>query len=80
MVALRDFGGLSDETAHHVSHDEASLAVMNRWISGELIEHTKQVWSPVYEHSINDNEAIEILTNVKRLAETLIKIRQENAE
>ena len=43
------------------------------WISRELIELTQRTWSPLYGRPIPRDEAIEMLMNVKRLAETWLR-------
>jgi hypothetical protein len=43
------------------------------WITDELVEDTRRVWSPVYGRVLSDEEAVEILTNVKRFAEVILK-------
>jgi hypothetical protein len=51
------------------------------WITDELLEHTRHVWSQAYARVISEAEAIELLTNVKRFAEVLLKIkRRRNTE
>ncbi len=47
------------------------------WISDELLAETIDVWSEAYGHSIEEKEAVEILMNVKRLGEVLLKARRE---
>ncbi len=42
------------------------------WISDELLAKTRTVWSKEYGRVISESEAIEILVNVKRLAEVLL--------
>jgi hypothetical protein len=42
------------------------------WMTDELIAETRRVWSKAYGRVISDEECIEILANVKRLAEVLI--------
>lgn len=44
------------------------------WITDELLAHTREVWSRAYGRPVSEDEAIEMLLNVKRLAETLLKI------
>ena len=47
------------------------------WITDELIIETQRVWSPVYGRVISTDEATEILMNVKRFAEVLLKRTRE---
>lgn len=48
---------------------------LHRWITRELIEDTKRVWSPSYGYALPDSEAVEILMNVRRYAELWLKWR-----
>ena len=47
------------------------------WISDELLAGTIDVWSEAYGRAISEEEAVEILMNVKRLGEVLLKARRE---
>jgi len=47
------------------------------WISDELLAKTIDVWSTNYGRPISEDEAVEILMNVKRLGEALLKARRE---
>jgi len=47
------------------------------WVSDPLLAHTVDVWSRAYGRPVNTEEAMEILTNVKRLAELLIRTKEE---
>ncbi|MBN2584941.1 MAG: hypothetical protein JXL80_17895 [Planctomycetes bacterium] len=42
------------------------------WIDDELLLKTRRVWSKEYGRAISEGEAVEILVNVKRLAEVLL--------
>ena len=44
------------------------------WITDEMIEDTRRHWSPRYGYELSDTEAVEILMNIKRLAQVLIRI------
>lgn len=46
------------------------------WITDELLCETRRVWSKVYRRPIGDDEAMEILMNVKRFGEVLLKAVQ----
>ena len=43
------------------------------WMTDELLEETRQLWSQRYEQDITTEEAIEILQNIKRFAEMLLE-------
>ncbi len=47
------------------------------WISDELLEETRRVWSKAYGRVLSAEEAVEILMNVKAVAEVLVKPRPE---
>ena len=48
------------------------------WITEDLLAHTRKVWSKIYGRVISSNEAVEILMNVKRLAEVLMEAEQKD--
>jgi hypothetical protein len=47
------------------------------WISDDLLRHTREVWTKAYGRLVSEEEAIEVLLNVKRLAEVVLKIAGE---
>jgi hypothetical protein len=53
--------------------DDAGRSLSAAWITDELLERTQRVWSRVYGRPIDEREALEILLNVKRFAEVLMK-------
>lgn len=50
------------------------------WMSDELIAETRRVWSEAYRRVISEEEAVEILTNVRRLTEVLWRAEQEKKQ
>lgn len=48
-----------------------------QWITDELLARTIDVWSANYGRPISEDEAVEILMNVKRLAEVLLEARKD---
>ena len=48
------------------------------WLSPERIAETRRIWSPAYGRVISDDEAMEILTNVRQLAQALMLSVKEN--
>jgi len=42
------------------------------WITDELIEEHRRVWSRMYRRVISEEEAIEIIMNIKRFAEVVL--------
>jgi hypothetical protein len=47
------------------------------WITDDLLAETRRVWSVAYGRVIADEEAIEILMNVRRFAETMLRATGE---
>lgn len=47
------------------------------WVSEELLAETVELWSKSYGHPISQDEALEILMNVKRLGELLVHLPKE---
>lgn len=46
------------------------------WVSDRLLARTIDVWSRAYGRPVTPQEAMEILMNVKRFAELLIRARE----
>lgn len=61
-------GGISDRPM--------SLA----WITDDLLRYTQEVWSRAYGRPVSEDEAIEMLVNVKRFAEVLLKAAGQKGE
>ncbi len=68
--------GGPDEVRVSMAADRSTPSVA--WITDELLERTRQVWSQVYQRPIDEREAVEILMNVKRFAEVLSKTRSRS--
>ena len=47
------------------------------WISDELLTETIELWSESYGRPISEDEAVEILMNVKRMGELLLRLRRD---
>ena len=47
------------------------------WITPELIAENQRVWSGAYGRNIGEDETVEIITNIRRFAETLLRARKE---
>ncbi len=67
--------GLSANLGHHVEVAERPWSL--QWITDELLTETRRVWAVAYQREIGDDEAAEILINVKRFAELLQSISQK---
>lgn len=50
------------------------------WITDELIEEHRRVWSRMYGRIITEAEAIEIIMNIKRLAEIVLESLKQEAQ
>lgn len=50
------------------------------WITDELIEEHRRVWSSRYRRIITEEEAIEIIMNIKRFAETVLDAMAQEGE
>ena len=48
-----------------------------RWLPEERIAEARRVWSKAYGRVISQDEAVEILTNILRLAEVLLRAEEE---
>lgn len=48
-----------------------------QWLSQERIADARRVWSKAYGRVVSEDEAIEILMNVRRLAQILLKAADE---
>ena len=46
------------------------------WISDQLMDRTIDVWSRAYGRPVNEEEAIGMLMNIKRLGEFLVDARE----
>ncbi len=47
------------------------------WISAHLLADTQKTWSLAYGRVVAAPEAVEILVNVRRLAEILLKVHRK---
>ena len=74
-----DGSGLPEDRWSYPSREdwEARRPMNCEWISYDLLTETKRVWSDAYQEEVNDEGAIEILNNVKRLAEVLVDAAKE---
>jgi hypothetical protein len=74
--------GLPPHTGHH-GPEPGPLAVRPTsigWLSDELVADTRRVWSKAYGRVLSVDEAVEILTNLRRLAEVLLRAEQEGKQ
>jgi len=71
-------GGNSPESTGFQAQPEPLIKGRKRplaaaWISDRLLAETRRVWSKEYGRPVDEEEAIEILMNVRRLAEVLME-------
>lgn len=70
--------GFPEQSEHCVpGRTDGRRPLSMAWISDELLAETIEVWSEQYGRRIDVDEAVEILVNVKRLAQALIRAKQE---
>jgi len=71
--------GFSGQTGHNGPEpgpaDVRPLSI--EWLSDERIAEARRVWSKAYGRVISVDEAVEILMNVRRLAEALLRAEEE---
>lgn len=63
-----------------VSDHTATRPMTQAWITEELIAETRRVWSPIYGRTISDEEAVEMLTNVKQFVEILLRAKRREQQ
>ena len=74
-----DTTGLPGQDEEHVTYAEVvgRRPLSMAWISNDLLAETIEVWSEAYDRPVSEDEAVEILMNVKRLGEVLWQARME---
>ena len=65
------------ESSGTIAAENCSPGPVPAWITPALLAKTIDVWSEAYGRPVETGEAIELLTNVKRLGEALIRARRE---
>ena len=79
MASSRNLAGFRAPNGHH-GPEPGSVAerpLSTQWLSDERIAEARRVWSKAYGRMISDDEAIEILTNVRRFAEIVLRAEEE---
>lgn len=66
----------SREPRGHGTAPAHKLPLSQAWITDELIEKHQRLWSKRYQRDITREEAIEIIMNIKRFAEAVLKMDQ----
>lgn len=82
MSSLQHLALLRSPIGHHgpESGSVAERPLSTQWLSDERIAEARRVWSQAYGRVISADEAIEILSNVRRLAEILLRSLEEKQE
>ncbi len=72
--------GFPEKTEQHgPESDSAEMRpVSTEWLSDERIAKARRVWSKAYGRVISQDEAVEIVMNVRRLAEVLFSAEENN--
>lgn len=68
------------EASHQLLATSSDALRFHPWIAQELFDETRRVWSKAYGRVITDDEVIEILVNVRRLAEALLYASKNRRE
>lgn len=71
--------GFHGQSWHHDSGADsvAERPLSTLWLSDERIAEARRVWSKAYGRVLSEEECIEILMNVRRLAEVLVCAEEE---
>jgi hypothetical protein len=79
VLSERQLAGFPEQTGHHGPKPGpvAARPLSTQWLSDERIVETRRVWSKAYGRVISEDEAVEILMNVRRLAEVLLLAEEE---
>ena len=79
MPSVAPLAGFPTTTGHHGPEpgSVAARPLSTQWLSDERIAEARRVWSKAYGRVISEDEAIEILMNVRRLAEVLLNAEEE---
>ena len=82
MSASDNLAGFPAQIGHHGPEPELADArpLQTQWLSEERIAEARRVWSKAYGRVIDRDEAVEILMNVRRLAEVLCRAEQEQRQ
>ncbi len=79
MPSSPHLAGFPTPTGHHGPEPGpvAERPLSMQWLSDERVAEARRVWSKAYGRGISDDEAVEILMNVRRLAEVLLRAQEE---
>lgn len=54
------------------SSSAVGVRAFHPWITDEMLAETRRVWSQAYGRVLGDDEVVEILVNVRRMAEAIM--------
>lgn len=79
MPSAAQLTGFPTTTGHHEPEpgSVAARPLSTQWLSDERIAEARRVWSKAYGRVISEDESIQILMNVRRLAEVLLNAEEE---
>ena len=79
MAFSPQLAGFSPESRQHGTQPEPDgpRPLGAEWMSDELIADTRRVWSAAYGRVISNDEAVEILNNVRRFADVMLRAERE---
>ncbi len=79
MAKRPESTGLTFPQEEHgqVTQPAPSRPLAQAWITDELIAENRRVWSKAYGRSISEDEAVEIIMNLHRFAEAVLRAKRE---
>jgi len=79
LASSPQLAGFPTSNGHHGPEPDSATVrpLPTSWLSEERIAEARRVWSKAYCRVISDDEAVEILMNVRRLAEILLRAEEE---
>lgn len=66
-----------DEEHDQVTQPAPGRPLAQAWITPELIAENQRVWSRAYGHNVSEDEAVEIIMNLHRFAEAVLRAKRE---
>lgn len=67
----------SPNTAHMNGTTSGRRPLSTAWITDELLEQTRRVWSSYLGRDVSEDEAVEMLTNVRNLTLALLAAMED---
>ena len=84
MTKQQDLTGLILKKEQHGQATQPAPPPPNRplaqaWITPTLLAENQQAWSKAYGRTLSEPETVEIIMNLRRLAEALLRANQERS-